>query len=825
MAPGRSTVHPWPAGDSLSDEGERLLTASPLAPFLELRTRLVAERIGDGGLDVCEALTTELDTGIADLASDLPDGFAIMALGGYGRREQCLYSDVDVLVLHDGRDPGPAVRGVLYPLWDANLKVGHAVRTVKESSSSAVDDFEILTSLLSARLVAGDEALANGLDEALRGVVRGRPLAPKLASLERGRRARNPYQIMTADLKDGRGGLRTHQGLWWQRRREQLLGLAVESPTDREGDAHRSLMSARNALHAAARKANDTFIHELREPAAAWLGTDMWGIAEMVTTALDTGDHLADRHWPDIHVESDPMVKFGRRIFGAVKSRFASGEPEERPDTVLGIAVQAAGRTAGARFTLEEENSIRTSDATPWTEGDRRSFELLLSAGARGRAIFGQLDELGWMDREFPEWSAVASAPQLAPFHDHPVGTHLHRTVDEMLVLIDDRGDFGAVASELGSTEELVLAAFFHDIGKARGGNHADVGAELATQFLRRSGYGPATVSSVTHAVRHHLLLPETATRRDFADPAVVDEVIDVVGDARQLRILYLLAVADLRATGTSMWNSWRASLLRGLYRRALEAIEEEGATPATPDVDAVLAVAGGSHDRRTIAEHVASMARDYLDTTTASDVLWHLRAALELASEPVVHVDPDQPGRVLVVGSDRAGFLLAVSRAFTANGVGVLDARLRTRSDGVAIDTFHTADDRTGDPIDSDRWPSVQRDLTAAVTEGIDLRPTVDERVRTYQRPKHGRGPRVRTAVEGRYAVVEVRMEDDLGVFTSIVEALFTEGLDVHFARIDTQANEVRDVFFVRRVGGGPFRTDAELAALEKRLLDRFRA
>jgi [protein-PII] uridylyltransferase len=604
-----------------------------------------------------------------------------------------------------------------------------------------------------------------------------------------------------------------------------LLGLPADSAQPGEEEAFRVLLSIRNALHASARRANDRFLVDLREPAAAWLDMDVVDVAAMMTSALATGDRLADRRWPDIHVETDPMVRFGRRIFHSVRTRFTPEEVPEIGHGVLPMAVAAAGRPDGARFTADEEDTIRAAPVT-WTAVDRYAFVQLLTAGSRGVSIFGQLDDLGWLDRAMPEWRAVATAPQLAPFHAHPVGAHLHRAVAEMLTLIDDRGDIGDVVAEVGATEELVLSAFLHDIGKARGGNHSVIGAELTATLMHRAGFGPATVGVVTDAVRLHLLLPETATRRDIADPAVLDEVAVLIGSAHHLRVLYLLAIADLRATGTSVWNPWRASLLRTLYGRVLAAIEGDGAIPATLDVRAVVEAADGSVGRRAIEEHVAAMPDGYLDTTSAADVLWHLQAAQALEGRPaLVSVDPDQPGRVLIVGNDRMGFILAVSRALAANGVGVLDARLRTRGDGVALDTFHVVDDRTGDDVAGDRWRTVERDLLATLNGDHDLRPRLRERIEAYRRPQPGVGVAVKVGIDGRFAAIEVRMPDGVGAFTTIVEALHTEGLDVHLARIDTMGPEARDVFFVRRIGGGALRTEPELRALEKRILDRLRS
>jgi len=802
----------------------RIVTA--LQNFLDIRQRVVAERIGNGGTDVCAALTSSLDAALAELGEGIGAGAAVVALGGYGREEQCIWSDVDVLLLHERDNPETLVKTVLYPLWDAGLKVGHAVRTVAENRMHAAEDFESLTSLLSARLIVGDRALFDESIEMLKELIRKRPLAPPLVAAERERRSIDPYPTMTGDVKTGRGGLRTHHGFWWERRRAGLLGLPVDEPTEMETDAREKLLAIRNALHAAAGKPIDRFVVDLRAQAAAWLDVDVKSLAAMFTASMHAGDLLADKRWPDLHAEQDPMIGLGRRIFGVIKSRFGNdAEPGGDESRVMAMVVTAAARKDGAWFTREEETEIAEAVPIEWSVADRVDLVKMLSAGARGRAIFGRLEVLGWVEREFPEWLPVATAPQLAPFHDHPVGAHLWRAADEMERLIEGGGETGEIADTVGSTEELLLAAFLHDIGKARGGNHADVGAAVAAGFLRRLGFGATTSGVVVEAVRLHLLLSETATRRDIASLDVINDVADRVGDVHLLDVLYLLTIADLKGTGTTMWNEWRSTLIRALYRKVREAIEEGGALPATPDVAAVVAVARGSAERREVEEHVAAMPGDYLGATTAREILWHLDVIRNMEDVVAVSLDPEDMGRVLVVGADRAGFLLAVTRAFTANGVGVLDARLRTRSDGIAIDTFHVVTDKTGEPVPEVRWESVLADLRKGLAEGGDLRPAMRERVAAYLRnDEDGDLAEVRTGLVDRRTVVEVRVPDRIGLLADIVEALHGDGLDIHLARIDTMGGMARDIFYVRRAGGIPIRDESELAALRGRLRDKLR-
>jgi [protein-PII] uridylyltransferase len=274
------------------------------------------------------------------------------------------------------------------------------------------------------------------------------------------------------------------------------------------------------------------------------------------------------------------------------------------------------------------------------------------------------------------------------------------------------------------------------------------------------------------------------------------------------------------------MWNEWRRTLIDSLYLRVREAIEQGGARPATPGVGAIVAAADtGDVDRRDIEEHVAAMPDDYLGETMPWEILWHLEVIKALDDVALISIDPDDPGRVLVVGADRSGFLLAVTRAFTANGVGIRDARLRTRSDGIALDTFHVVTDRTGEAVPESRWAVIGADLQRSLGAGGDLRPAIRERVKAYRRADDSAGAvEVRTWVADRRTVVEVRAPDRIGLLADIVEALHGDGLDIHLARIDTMGGVARDLFYVRRIGGIPIRDELELATLRGRIEDKLR-
>lgn len=794
---------------------------SPAERFVAYRDIAAVERIGDGGRDLCSALTAALDDAITELAAPLAgQPLAVVAVGGYGRGEQCLYSDVDLMLLHADADLDLATEAVLYPLWDAKLKVGHSVRTVREAVAAAREDFETLTSMLTMRCIAGDATLVAALEGRIAGVLEGRPLAPLLAEHEWGRRRLEPYPVMAADLKEGRGGLRTFQGFVWERRRAALVWDRRDTALPEEAAAHEELLSVRNALHAVARGPSDVFVADVREAAADWLGCDEFEIASRVCRSLATGDRLAERRWPDlVGGRGDPMVALGRGIFGRITSRFrrAPSPPHPVATTPLGLAVRAAARPEGVWLDTVETERIRSAEPAGWTDDDRNAFIRLLAAGERGRAAWGLLDELGWVDAHLPEWTVVRHLPQLAAFHDHPVDAHLWRTVDAMQQLASGSGKLGEIADEVGSTEELMLAAFFHDIGKGRGGNHSDVGAGIANRVLHRLGFGPATTAVVTTAVRHHLLLTETATRRDLDDPQVIARVVDAAGDLRTLQLLYLLAIADAEATGAGTWNSWKETLLGRLYEAAAEMLGVGG--PPQPDkVAAAIAATAGRFPADMVEEHLAAMSDDYLATVPVEEIGWHLDLLARTHSAAGLDARAGEGyDRVLVVGADRTGFLGAVAAVFAGQGVSIVGAKLFTRSDGTAIDEFQVVDDRTGEPVAPERWRRIERDLVDAVQGTLDPTALLASRARVYRNGSRPTTPVRVTLPEGassRFTVVEVRCPDRIGRLAEIAAALYGAGLDIALARLDTRAGEVIDTFYVRR-DGHPIRDPAEQRGL----------
>ncbi len=826
---------------------------APLAAFVALRARLAQRRLGDGGPDVCRALTETLDRCLtALLPSEMGERLAVVAVGGYGRGELCLYSDVDVMLLHGGRLPPGAVEAVLYPLWDARLTVGHAVRSLKEALAAARERTETATALLDARLVTGDAALVAELREGLgRLLRRGRlDLAGPLLAAERERRAREPDQLQEANLKDGRGGLRALQALHWWRLARVLAGGEAEPPVPEEDQARAVLLAVRNALHAVAGRRFDVYAFDLRAPAAEWLGLDVHTAGRRLYTALRAVDRRVTAHWGEaLASEGRP----GRQREGASGGAQAPPTPVWRPriaalwprrtgtapvsngaapSSPLVLAARALARPAGRPvFTAEEAELIRSAGGPAWDRADRAALLRLLAAGRRGWEVFTALDELGWVARALPEWRHTVAAPQHVPFHLYPLDVHLWRTVLELLAISRPEGGepwCHEVARELKTLDDALLAALLHDIGKGWPGDHAAVGAEAAAAFCRRARFGPALTGAVTRAVRHHLLLPTVATRRDIDDPRVVMQVADLAGDARTLRILFLLAVADARATGPAVWTPWKASLVRALFARAADELARRAsAEQRSPLAERLLRelerAAAERFEPGLVREHVQAMPPSYLPSFAPQDILRHL----ELMSPPPepggVRVDV-RPGaaatNVVVVAHDRPGLLAALSGVFALHNVSVLDGRFFTRADGIVLDSFHVVD-ALGGALDERRWTRVRADMARAVRGELPLEELLREKARAYRRS--GGDGRVEvlvdTAASEGFTVIEVHCADRVGLLHDIARALFELELDIRLAKVDTLGRDVVDTFYVRGVDGEPVRDLARLETIRRRL------
>ena len=806
LTSGGSSDLPDGLGRMSKAGGGRPLDDGPLQSYLATRGAFLARGPGaTPAAEISRVLSSSVDECLVHLAISAPE-VAVVAVGGYGRSELCLYSDIDLLLLHDGPVREEAVRAILYPLWDSGLKVGHATRTVKATLSLARDDLTTLCNVLSSRLVAGPPGLLRELNAGLARLFSSARsnLVERLAAEERVVWDREPFAIQDLDLKSGRGGLRTLHRLDWDRRRSELLEeepmLAIEPG---EFHARRTLLSVRQALHAVQNRGSDRFVIDLRPSVGAWLDRDPAEIATEVYRAARFADGLAAVRWGRLRpVGADPIAHAGLAVVRFVRSRWARSEPAATP---FAFARSAVASDAGGRPSRWEREFAARSGPPEWTPGDRDGLISLLAAGRQGWEALLGLWESGWLSRAMPEIAHLGGLSQVAPFHRHPADAHLGATVAGIVDLADAGGWCGDLAEEMGSLDEVLLSGLLHDIGKGLGGDHSNVGADLAVSFLQRAEFGAATVSVVGPAVRHHLLLPETAFRKDIDDPMVVAGVAQVVGNQDLLRVLALLSVADAIATGPDMWSNWKESLLRNLVAKTT-ALLEGTVSDLSAELEGNLGSRAPEFNRHQIAAHLESMPPGYLARFGPELVAQHLRVSNPIVGEGQIRVNvvPGAPvSTIITAARDRPGLLATVAGVLAIHNLAVLEARVVTRTDGIALDTFRVQDSLGSDMIGQGRWPVVRESLEKAMAGQIDLETRLADKRAAYGRPLLLSFSEVRVHTRADGLTIDIRAADRVGLLHDLAAAMASMGLEVDLAKIDTRGAEALDIFEVRNPSG----------------------
>jgi len=730
------------------------------------------------GAALRKALTELYDRWLGGLMPKVP-GISLVAVGGIGRREPAPYSDLDLLLVHSGRSSGVAevADRIWYPVWDTGIGLDHSVRTVEQAVSVGRDDLKAALGLLYARHVAGDAALTSRLRDTVLESWRAdavRRLPELLAAVrERWVAHGEAAFLLEPQLKESRGGLRDVHAL-------QALAAAqlADWPSGAVGAAYGVLMDVRGELHRRAGRAMDRLVLQEQAGVAESLGFASDGdLLRAVSEAARTVAFTVDTAWR--RVEAELAVRRSRwrgRRRGPDRRPLANGVVEQEGEVVLardadpwadpGLALRAAAAAARANrplapFALSRLASESAPLPEPWPAEPRESFLALLATGRAAIPVLEALDQAGLLATLVPEWERVRFLPQRNAVHRFTVDRHLMETAAQATELV----------RRVARPDLLLLGSFLHDIGKGSPGDHSATGAVLARRICSRIGLSPSDVDSVQEMVRHHLLLPDTALRRDLSDPATVRTVADAVsGSAGLLELLHSLAEADARATGPGVWTEWKSGLISDLVRRVARALT--GAPPPVPSP---------------LAPGVAELAAGG-------------RLAIRVSGDQVTAVAPDRPGLL-----SRAAGVLAL------HALDVRAADVRTL-DGNAVMIFMVAP-RFGRPPDP---ALLSDDLRRAVAGSLPLAERIAAREASYPAAaSSGPPPRVLWFDDAATdaTVLELRASDAVGLLYRVTAALERCGLDIRTARVGTLGSAVVDAFYVVGADGKPV-LDAEVRA-----------
>ena len=513
----------------------------------------------------------------AFVGAGCPDGgVALVAVGGYGRRELAPYSDLDLVLVHDAAvEPGPWAAELWYPLWDSGVAVDHAVRSPDQLVDLVAADLRVALSVLDLRHVAGDARLAQRVRSAVLSHWRreARVRLDELRALvdSRAELVGELAHAAVPDLKESAGGLRDATVL-----KALVAAWLADVPHAELRACHRRLLDVRDALHDTTGRRGDRVAPEVWPDLATRLGfTD--GIAAQ-RHVRGLGRHIsrvsrstwrragAVRKPATSGVRRPALVRLRNGVAAADGEVVLDAAPGSSSDTglLLSCAVEAAERG----LLLSPVTAARLARAAgplpePWPEQVRALFLRLLGAGPGLPAVWEVLEETGALDSVLPEWSKVRLLPHASAVHRFTVDRHLLQTCVEA----------AALARRVARPEVLLVAALLHDIGKGSHGDHSHVGAQVAEGVARRMGLPDADVALVARLVRHHLLLSEAATTRDPDDPATMRLVTSAVGDRTELELLAALTEADARATADQAWTRWRAVLVGRLVERCAHAL------------------------------------------------------------------------------------------------------------------------------------------------------------------------------------------------------------------------------------------------------------
>ncbi len=730
--------------------------------------------------------TGELDRGLARLLGTEPD-VALVAVGSHGREELTPGGDLDLVLLHRDR-PGVATLAdrVWYPIWDSGQRLDHSVRTPAEARAVAREDLKAALGLIYARHVAGDPELTGELRETVLADWRAdaRRRLPELREMTR-RRWQDDGELaflLEPDLKESRGGLRDVHAMY-----AVAAAWVSPAPPERVKDAYGLLLDVRHTLHDLTGRGGDRLVLQEQDAVAAALGLlDAETLLRSVVEAARVITFGADHVWRRVARFCAPPGRPVRRPLadGVVEHDaevvLAKGANVAK-DPVLVLRAAAAAAQAGLPLSIATVDRLAAETpplSVPWPPEARDALVTLLGAGAPAIGVWEALDQAGLIERLLPDWERVRNRPQRNPVHTFTVDRHLVETATRA----------AAHTRDVSRPDLLLIGALLHDIGKGWPGDHSRTGAVMARDIGERLGLETGDVRVLETVVRHHLLLPETATRRDLDDPVTIETVAETVGDPVVLETLAALAIADGQATGPAAWGAWKAGLVAELARRV--AVVLAGApAPVTPEpTPAQLALAR------------------------------HGGGAVRVTGSQIIIAAPDRPGLLWQAAGVLALHHLAVRGARVVSWAATASS---PEAEPTAVLEFIAVPEYGSGPDPA----ALEADLRRVLAGRLDVERRLERRARSH-RPRKGvpaAPPRV-TLIDDASStatVVEVRAHDRPGLLWRIGRALGSSGMQVRAAHVETLGAEAVDVFYVVDAGGLPVADEERRSVIRADILD----
>ncbi|MEL7091662.1 MAG: [protein-PII] uridylyltransferase [Pseudomonadota bacterium] len=853
------------------DGRARIAEAFLARPFAARKTTSAYGHLTDGLVRSALRIATELMH--PNPTPTEGERLAVMAVGGYGRGEMAPFSDVDLLFLTPYKITPWAemvIEATLYILWDLKLKVGHSSRTIRDCLRLAGEDFTIRTALLEHRFLFGDTALSDRLNIRLRddlftGTER-EFIEAKLAERDTRHIKQGQRYVVEPNVKEGKGGLRDLQSLFWigkyihqvQDAAELVpLGLFTEEEFDAFVAAEDFLWAARCHLHLLSGRATEQLTFDMQVAVAEAFGyedgsgrraverfmqdyfrhaTQVGDLTRIFLTALEAV-HLKDEPLLERLFKRKPRVRPGYEV---IQNRLAIADADDFLGDKLNILrlFEEALRTGmlihpDAMRLVAAHLDLIDEEMRNHPEAQRLFLGLLLKHGNPERAL-RRMNELGVLAAFIPEFEPIVAMMQYNMYHSYTVDEHTIQCIAQLAMiekgeLVEDLPVASQVLKDGVNRRVLYIALLLHDIGKGRPEDHSILGAQIVRKVAPRLGLKPDEVDTAEWLVRYHLLMSDMAQKRDIADPRTVRDFAKAVQTVKRLDLLCVLTVCDIRGVGPNTWNNWKAVLIRALYRQTKRALEDgmEALTREGRGTEAKKALRHALADwpRKDLQEEVGRHYEPYWQGLHVTAHVIFAGLLRDLNEDEIVmdlHPDEDRDAtRALFVMSDHPGIFARLTGALALVGANVVDARSYTTKDGFVTDAFWIQD-ADGNPYDPARLPRlrkmIERTLAGEVVtrEAIKDRDKVKKREKAFQVPTH-----ITFDNDGSdiYTIIEVDTRDRPGLLHDLSRTLAAANVYVANAVIATYGEQVVDTFYVKDMFGLKFYSENKQRALERKL------
>jgi [protein-PII] uridylyltransferase len=846
------------------------------------RTGASGERVNQTHSDLMDRLVRRL----FELAEELyfseggqeQAGLCIVAAGGYARREMSIHSDVDLLFLY--REPlvrhveSVAERVQLW-LWDAQLAVGAATRTIEDTVDLARRDATVLTGILAPRFLAGSGVLFHEFHDRLREKILRDPadfIRHQLeAQQQRHARFGDSLYLLQPNVKDGAGALRDYHVAYWAmqaslpraRGREDFLhlGLLTESEMGELDAALDFFWRTRNELHLRSGRKNDQLSFEVQEEIAVAFGYATEGVDLPVERFMsDYYRHARSiRSYSSLVTEqclqrvSRPRRRKVRPVAGGF--RIADGRLEIphtrqfREDPTQLLRAFAVAQDEDVELTRKGRRMIREHLylVDEQFRRDPRSRELflrILSAEKRVMRSLVAMNEIGLLAAYLPEWEHVVCRWQHVMYHTYTVDVHSIFLVEELrrLWLGTYERAFPELTELMRSVEDLpalYLSCLFHDIGKGFGGDHSRRGVERARPAVERLGLSAERQERVIFLVQHHLTMSYLAQRRDLSDPELILEFGRVCGDRTNLRNLYLLTFADMRASSSKAWTDWKGRLLEELFERTSELLETGTAERGraieiierrveTRREAAAAELRGLGVSEQRVDEFFEMMPRRYFTAHSPRQIARHARVVMSFSTDrtmaTAIREMRGEFSEFILCTSDVHGLYSNVAGTLTAHGLNILASHVYTTRTGLALEVYRVATPRGGEEERRLKWSEFERSLERVLRGEV----RVAELLAGRRRPigvllAPGREPpevSIANDQSDLYTIVDVSADDRLGLLHDLTRTIAEHGYEVYISKAANIRDQVADTFYIKDQDGRKILDPERLEALRRDLL-----